>query len=333
MDNRRQTIHYIIRAFLLGGFTYLIVKLAQNERLHYYIAPRTEVYVKLAAFGLFAIAVFQVYLALRAYEEKKLDCGCNHTPTPSFLKNVLTYGLFILPLSLGFFTQDTLLGSGITSLKGINLTSSTTMNQAQSQSLISNQVVVEDDSFIDVIQQPFVIESETKESEANPDASITTKELNKLFPSDKYTKDYAKLGMMLFQQEQFTVSEMGFIEIITTMDLYREAFVGKRLEMSGYVYREEDMNTNQFVVSRLAMSCCSADMEPYGLLANSPVAKELHNDTWVTVVATVALTEYNGMEIMELQVESYELIPPSDTPYVYPDYSNIELLMEAFEKK
>ena len=117
MDDRRQTIHYIIRAFLLGGFTYLIVKLAQNERLHYYIAPRTEIYVKLAAFGLFAIAVFQVYLALRAYEEKKLDCGCNHTPTPSFLKNVLTYGLFILPLSLGFFTQDTLLGSGITSLK------------------------------------------------------------------------------------------------------------------------------------------------------------------------------------------------------------------------
>jgi len=326
MDNRRQTIHYIIRALLLGGFTYLIVKLVQDDRLHYYIAPRTENYVKLAAFGLFAIAVFQIYLALKSYEEKRMNCGCDHTPTPSLFKNILTYGLFVLPLGLGFFTQDTLLGSGITSMKGINLNSSTTMNQ--SQPLITNPIVDED-----VTQQPVVIESETKESEANSATEVTVKELDKLFPSDKYTKDYAKLGMMLFQQEQFIVSEMGFIEIITTMDLYREAFIGKRLEMSGYVYREDDMNTNQFVVSRLAMNCCSADMEPYGLLANSPEAKELHNDTWVTVVATVALTEYNGMEIMELQVESYELIPPSATPYVYPDYGNIELLLEEFEKK
>lgn len=331
MDTQKQSIHYIIRALLLGGFTYLIVKLVQDNRLHYYIAPRTENYVKLAAFGLFAIAVFQIYLALRSYEEKKIECGCNHTPTPSLFKNVLTYGLFILPLGLGFFTQDSLLGSGITSMKGINLNSSTTMNQ--SNSIITNPIVDENTSFIDVTKQPIVIESQPKETEAYSSTTVTEKELKKLFPSDKYTKDYAKLGMMLFQQEQFVVSDMGFIEIITTMDLYREAFVGKRLEMSGYVYREDDMNTNQFVVSRLAMNCCSADMEPYGLLASSSAAKELHNDTWVTVVATVALTEYNGVEIMELQVESFELIPPSTTPYVYPDYGNIELLLEEYENK
>lgn len=343
MVQRSQTIHYLIRAVILGGFSYLIVKLVQDERLHYYIAPRTEGYVKLAALGLFAIGLFQVYMALQVREKKQFDCGCDHTPAPSLLKNILSYSLFVLPLLFGFFTQDTLLGSGITSLKGINLTSSTTINQplTVSDNLTINNAVppISDD------QASAIAITEEKEYTATPDVeehldavseeteAETTVDLNLLFPSDKYTEDYAKLGMLLFQQEQIAVSELGFIEIITTMDLYRDAFVGKRLEMSGYVYREDDMKQEQFVVSRLAMGCCSADMEPYGLLASSPQAKELHDDAWVTVIATVALTDYNGMEIMELQVESFELITPPDTPYVYPDYGYIELLIEELQTK
>ena len=54
------------------------------------------------------------------------------------------------------------------------------------------------------------------------------------------------------------------MELLTAVDLYMDNFAGKKMVISGFIYREDDMAPNQFVVSRLAMQCCRPMLLPTG---------------------------------------------------------------------
>ncbi|MFF2089210.1 TIGR03943 family putative permease subunit [Paenibacillus sp. NPDC058174] len=327
MRQRSMLFHYLLRSAILGSFSCLIVRLVQEGRLHYYIAPRTELYVKLAALGLFLVAVCQAFIALQSYDAKRREtCGCHHPIASSIWKNTAVYSLFLLPLGLGLFTPDTLLGSGMASLKGVNLTSSALVRGADSAAA-STSVVPETS-----IQPDVTKETETAEAAELPDATApptpAIDPLQALFPYDTYTELHAKLGMKLYQSDDaVTINEFGFIETLTTFDLYRDNFIGKRVAISGFVYREDTMKDGQFVISRLAMLCCSADTEPYGILAVIPDGQKLADDTWVQATGTIGLTHYLGNEIMELQIDEIKTIKQPKSPYVYPDDAYFDAML------
>lgn len=304
------TFHYVLRALLMGGFSYLIVKLVKDERLNYYIAPRTELLVKLSALAMFILAVVFVYIALHNVTHKqKPDCGCSHQPSKSKAKNIIIYSMFLLPLLLGLFTSDTLLGSNITSLKGGNLATS---NNVTANSTASAAVTAESSA------PPSTVSSSNAPAPAEvPTAAKDS--LDTLFPFDEYTEMHATLGKKLYEQDTVYVQEAGFIETLTTLDLYKENFLGKEIVISGFVYREDDMTQNQFVVARLAMMCCSADTEPYGILATYSHGNHLAEDTWVRITGVLTTTAYREYEIMDLDVSKVEYIETPSTPYVYPN--------------
>lgn len=77
------------------------------------------------------------------------------------------------------------------------------------------------------------------------------------------------------------------------------------------------MSPNQFVVGRFAVSCCSADASPFGVLADYSRASALPNDTWVKVTGTIGKTNFEDNEVMQLKVEKKvekkSLLPPRST--------------------
>ncbi|WP_182302278.1 TIGR03943 family putative permease subunit [Cohnella cholangitidis] len=132
-------------------------------------------------------------------------------------------------------------------------------------------------------------------------------------------ESYAKFGKKLVRQNVVKVTDKQFIETLTTIDLFRTAFVGKTIELSGFVYREESMGDTQFGVSRFAINCCSADASPYGMMVNYDKANTLETDEWVTVSGKLGTTAYNGIEIIQLQVDKVVKIAPPEDPYVSAD--------------
>ncbi|SFE14544.1 protein of unknown function [Paenibacillus catalpae] len=110
--------HNWIRAGFLAAFAFLIIYLDRLGQLPLYIAPRMELYVKLSAIVLNAAAVHQAFLALshRPHAADCDECGHDsphkhhhhdhhdhdHDHSMSPLKSILVYGLFLLPLLLGF---------------------------------------------------------------------------------------------------------------------------------------------------------------------------------------------------------------------------------------
>ncbi|MGO4345083.1 TIGR03943 family protein [Paenibacillus sp. MCAF9] len=289
--------HHLIRAAILTGFAMLIVYLNQTDQLNLYIAPRMELYIKLSAVGLYAAAIYQVYAALQVRLDKHgKDCDCGHEHSSSIFKNIMIYGLFIFPLLLGFLVPTGTLGSALASKKGISFTGNST-------GLITSA------STASPSPSP-----PTKEQEITVAASI-----DHLFPYDEYTESNAAYGKQLYTQSLISVPEELFIETLTTLNMYQDALVGKEVEITGFVYREEDMGKDRFAVSRFVMNCCSADALPYGLMISWPKAMDYVEDEWVTVTGKLSTSTYLDNKILTLEATKLVRVKKPESPYVYPD--------------
>ncbi|MFC5652470.1 TIGR03943 family putative permease subunit [Paenibacillus solisilvae] len=281
--------HHLLRAAILTGFAVYIIYLVRTGSLTLYIAPRMAIYVKFSAMGLYATAIYQLFKAFQLWRGTGPieDCDCDHVPSPSVTKNTLIYGLFILPIALGFLLPSSTLGSSLASKKGMHLSGS--------------------DSHL---EQPVYAPGQVK----------TGEELNALFPYDETTKANADYGKKLYIQDVISVPDNNFVETLTTLDLYRSAFIGKTIEISGFVFRQEGMDKNQFAVSRFVMNCCSADSVPYGLLIDYPRAAVYKNDAWIKVRGTLKEENFEGKKVSVLQAQQLQFIEEPDSPYVYPNY-------------
>lgn len=288
---------HLVRALLLAGFAMLIVYLFHTGDIALYIAPKMEILVKLSAIGLYAAAIYQIYAALQARinKRKAADCDCGHPHKSSGFKNFLVYSLFLLPLVLGFLVPTGTLGSALAAKKGVSFSG----NEAVSRTGTEQQL------------------PELAAASASP---ADADSLDALFPYDEYTVDHAALAKRLYAQDIVDVPDKQFIETLTALDLYRDAFIGKEVRISGFIYREDDMGDNRFAVSRFAMNCCSADALPYGLMSEWPKASDYAEDEWVTVVGTIGLSNYLDNEILTLELSRIERIDAPEEPYVYPDF-------------
>lgn len=297
-QERSNTPHYWIRAIILLGYTFYIMKLVSSGNLIYYIAPRMMPYVKCASILLFGMAVVQVYLALQSKRAENVYdqvCDCEPIPSRSKVVNIGIYSLFIAPLLLGFVLPDIAMGSSVASIKGMNLGADASLSQNVVKATTPSKNVVTTDDAV----------------------------LKEMFQADPYTEDYAILAMKLYQKELITIDEEGFMELLTSIDLYIDHFIGKRIRMTGFVYREDDMQANQFVISRLTMQCCSADTAPYGIMVETDTANQYAEDTWVEVTGIIGKTTYNNNTIMKIDGEQLVLTEASKTPYIYPYFEDL----------
>lgn len=302
MENSgRIQVHYLLRAVVMFCYAGFITYLVKSGGLAYYIAPQLTPYAKFAAITLLIFAAVQIYMALQPYLEKSEVCDCQIEPPKSLLMNVLVYGIFVLPLLLGTMLPNEIQSSHLASMKGMNLQSA---GRIVPQTKVTNN------------EQ----ESLTQASELE--------QLKKLFPVQPYSEEFAMLGMKLYPKEVITLKDAGFMEILTTVDMYIEQFIGKQMSISGFVYRDETMSSEQFVVARLAMQCCSADSEPYGILVHSEQANLLPDNTWVRIEGTIEQVLYDNQTIMALHAQKIEKTTAPATPYVYPYYDDYSQLVE-----
>jgi putative membrane protein len=236
--------------------------------------------------------------------------------------------MFILPLVLGFILPDTAMGSDLAAKRGVNLNSSRILGNNSSTKLASLPVQTPKPSSLPPVNKGSetstlpestpvaTILPETAETTANP----SDEKLKEMFKADHYDEQFAQLGMKLYKKDLIQVKVDGYIEILSSIDLFQDNFIGKKIEISGFVYHEDDMKPNQFVVARFSISCCSADASPFGVMIESSNANLFPKDTWVKVTGIIGKTTYAENDIMKIDASKIEKIPAAKDPYVYPNY-------------
>lgn len=320
-QHRRDAARFFIRALILAGFSFYISYLVQTGNIVYYIAPRMEIYVKLTAFALYAIAAYQAFLALQSLNRKqKADCGCE-TPSASksWFRSFVVYGLFVIPLMLGYVLPDAALNSSLAAKRGVNFGPSPAQTESV-QASTPDLSVEESRAEGHNAEENRVIESQDNNQDTVSHSRLSAAELDALFPADSYMEPFANLAKALYVQDIIEVREEGFIETLSSIDLFVEPFLGKSIEFSGFVYREDGMKENQFALARFQIQCCSADALPFGIMVEYDRALNYATDSWVKVSGTIGQTSYHEQQIMKVEAVKIEVIEAPSSPYVYPNY-------------
>lgn len=114
--------------------------------------------------------------------------------------------------------------------------------------------------------------------------------------------------------------DFGFwlMEIYANMEKYKEY----EIVMTGFVFRDlEIFEEDEFIVARLMMSCCAADLVPTGLLCEYDKAVELKTDSWITVEGIIDIKEYeyDGQKYYDPQILVKNVTQADEVNgYIYP---------------
>ncbi|MCD9026507.1 TIGR03943 family putative permease subunit [Cohnella silvisoli] len=298
-----ELLHHLVRAVILTGFAGLMFNLMVSGDMLLYIAPHLMIYAQLATAFLVIATGFQYYIAVASMKRKVVVCNCDHEhghnhshdsdhndSSRSSWRSSAVYVVFIVPLLFGAFLPNDALAGSLAQKKGMNLGRAAMVGKPSSADFVE----------IDGDEDPALKEQ---------------------FKTNVYNKDYAKLGMLLYKQDLIEMKDDWFIEKLQALNTFVNNFQGKQIRISGFVYREEGLTGTQFIIGRMAMTHCIADISPYGIIAESLDAEQYANDTWITVTGTIGQAIYHEQTVIKLNIESIEPASPAKIPYVYPDWN------------
>jgi uncharacterized repeat protein (TIGR03943 family) len=95
-------------------------------------------------------------------------------------------------------------------------------------------------------------------------------------------------------------------------------FYGQRASVIGFVYFDEALGENQFLVSRFVVSCCAADAFALGMVVEWEEAAALPQDAWALVKGRVNSVTLNGRVVPLIEAESVQIVPVPEQPYLFP---------------
>jgi uncharacterized repeat protein (TIGR03943 family) len=96
------------------------------------------------------------------------------------------------------------------------------------------------------------------------------------------------------------------------------ALSGQPADVIGFVYHDQHLGADEFIVSRFALLCCAADAIGLGLLVRWPAAAGLPTNAWVRVRGPVQLGAFGGQTIPVINATGVDGIDEPQWPYLYP---------------
>ncbi|WP_150266860.1 TIGR03943 family putative permease subunit [Paenibacillus tepidiphilus] len=150
---------------------------------------------------------------------------------------------------------------------------------------------------------------------------------------DPYKAEFAELASRLHLLPVVPVQPEIFSETIGALNLYKEQFAGRTVQVTGFLYRERGAGgIDMFAVSRFLVQCCTADATPVGIMLHPQTPISLPADTWIQVRGKLEVVAYGDGEIMGLVPETISTVPQPATPYVYTSADSVAAWDELSQK-
>ena len=298
MRKHRINVEIIFKLIVFLGFSVFFIILIKTGNVKKYVHPRIIPYMKFAVAGFIAISLFTIGEIFR-------------TKGPGM--NLKKYILFLIPLFLSFVIppKTAVLSSSVIKGNGVN-----GINYGSDYKDNTNS---KSDDTIDITADDTTTDDDTTTNGTNSDVSqnngdVSADENNIAGTGEDYGSEQLKI-----EGNNIIVDDSNFAPWI--MELYYdvEKYEGKNIEMVGFVYKDdESLKENEFVVARLMMVCCAADMQPVGIVCQYDKTSELKSEEWVKVKGILETYDFAGEKNPIIKVESIE---PTDKPkeeIVYP---------------
>lgn len=81
--------------------------------------------------------------------------------------------------------------------------------------------------------------------------------------------------------------------ILEDIRMNPEKYIGKKLEIHGFVCKESYLNKNQFIIGRIIMTCCAADSKVVGIIGEYDKAGDLIENNKVKIKGRIGSSYVN----------------------------------------
>ncbi len=126
------------------------------------------------------------------------------------------------------------------------------------------------------------------------------------------------LAPKLRQMSQIEVTDRDYAEIMNELQFFSADYIGKEIQMTGFVFKPPEAANNQFSLVRYVVVCCTADALPYGVLCELKDAAKYKEGTWLTIKGVVQKTKYEDRSVPAIKITSLRQVPKPKEPYVFP---------------
>ena len=322
MDNQQSHYRFqvYIRGIILIGFTLLMIKLLVTGNMTNFIAPKMMPFMYFAIVVFLLLGVIQIWRSgSKKQAELYCDCGMDHSAPTTPVRSILVYLLFIIPIVTGFLFPEVVLDSSVAAKRGFKSFATTDTQPIEEETGTDKAEAYLNDPEAYMEELDERVGDKVLESSDNiPDVPLEHPEG---FEIQERPEDfYAQLEKEMLEMETIQFTEKNYIAMTTILDQNPEKFVGKKVEILGFIFREHDFDEDQFVIARFGLSCCVADASVFGTLASFPDAMNYGDDKWVILEGTLTTTSYQDWTLPSIVVSGIEVVEQPETPYVYEKY-------------
>jgi putative membrane protein len=119
-------------------------------------------------------------------------------------------------------------------------------------------------------------------------------------------------------KDEIILNEKNFLDVINELNTHTEECKGKKVEFSGFILKEKNLDKSEFLVGRMILSCCAADAQGIAILCQHDNIQNLKQDQWVKIKGIVDTTkDKKGGRMLVIKVESIETIDIPVNKYLY----------------
>jgi len=95
-------------------------------------------------------------------------------------------------------------------------------------------------------------------------------------------------------------------------------FAGEPVDVIGFVYHDDRLENNHFMVNRFIVSCCVADANVVTMVVHWPDAATLETDSWMRVEGVLQPGVFDGAPLPILAAQRITPVDMPEQPYLYP---------------
>lgn len=132
------------------------------------------------------------------------------------------------------------------------------------------------------------------------------------------------IGTSPYKDENAPYYVANFQNVLMDMYFNPKAYEGKTVQVMGFIYEAPEYVPGEFMISRLLISCCTADAQVAGFKCNWDALETLDKEKWYLLEGKVRLvTTYNPLLSMDettavIDVVSALEVEEPENPYIYP---------------
>jgi putative membrane protein len=140
--------------------------------------------------------------------------------------------------------------------------------------------------------------------------------------NDTYRTRFSNLDNII--DEDIIIFESGmYHRIVETIANNLERFIGKKVIIEGFVFKDGNFSDEEFVVARMLMTCCAADAQVIGLLCSWEASIDIDREQWVILEGVIDIKNYiddSGIshKMPIILVDNLQLIDQPTNTYIYP---------------